>query len=87
MTNDDLVRNVEFQREFHATALFLHRIIILLLKIIVVFIIVVAILWQFLRCLGEIDRLSPRATAIVDNVVGIDFLHVVVVCFLLDCNN
>lgn len=56
------------------------RVLVLLLEIIVIILIVIFILIKVLGCLGKINRLATSAAA--DDVVFVDLLHVVLVCFL-----
>ena len=51
----------------------------LIIGIMEVLIIVFVLLRQLLSSLGEVDGLAPRAAAALDDVAGVDLLHVVLV--------
>lgn len=60
----------------------MHRIVSLLLEIVILFIVIVfKLITSVLGRFCEIDGFAPRATAVVDDVVRVDFFHVVVIFF------
>jgi len=51
----------------------------LIIGIMEVLVIVFVLLRKLLSSLGEVDGLAPRAAAALDDVAGVDLLHVVLV--------
>lgn len=71
-----------------AEILILHLVVILLFFeiIILLVIIIVQLVARVLGCFGEVDGFTACAPAVADDVVRVNFLHVVVV-FLFSCSH